>query len=180
MASETEVKIRAAVTKALNTSAAFNRKLKNPFRKHMFLTGIHEPMDIPPDDANSIFSTFLGAEIVCCGKRLGLRKAKRLMVVMGVAMVLLLAVAAAAIVFAVESEETVAATPAVTMAAERSEPCGPPSPCLNGGKCHETGPGSRRCACRAGFVGAECEINMATCLSSPCTNGATCVDDHQD
>jgi carotenoid cleavage dioxygenase-like enzyme len=44
MASETEVKIRAAVTKALNTSAAFNRKLKNPFRKHMFLTGIHEPM----------------------------------------------------------------------------------------------------------------------------------------
>ena len=140
--------------------------------------GIHEPMDIPPppDDANSIFSTFLGAEIVCCGKRLGLRKAKRLMVVMGVAMVLLLAVAAAAIAFAVESEETVAATPAVTMAAERSEPCGPPSPCLNGGKCHETGPGSRRCACRAGFIGAECEINMATCLSSPCTNGATCVD----
>ena len=44
MASETEVKIRAAVTKALNTTAAFNRKLKNPFRKHMFLTGIHEPM----------------------------------------------------------------------------------------------------------------------------------------
>jgi carotenoid cleavage dioxygenase len=44
MASETEVKIRAAVTKALNTSAAFHRKLKNPFREHMFLTGIHEPM----------------------------------------------------------------------------------------------------------------------------------------
>ena len=44
MASETEVKIRAAVTKALNTAAAFNRKLKNPFRKHMFLTGMHQPM----------------------------------------------------------------------------------------------------------------------------------------
>ena len=44
MASDTKVKIRAAIIKALNTSAAFNRKLKNPFRKHMFLTGIHEPM----------------------------------------------------------------------------------------------------------------------------------------
>ena len=44
MASETEIKLRASVTKALNTSAAFNRKLKNPFRRHMFLTGIHEPM----------------------------------------------------------------------------------------------------------------------------------------
>ena len=46
MASKTEVKIRAAITKALTTSAAFNRKLKNPFRKHMFLTGIHEPMAV--------------------------------------------------------------------------------------------------------------------------------------
>ena len=46
MASKTEVKIRAALTKALTTSAAFNRKLKNPFRNHMFLTGIHEPMTV--------------------------------------------------------------------------------------------------------------------------------------
>ena len=44
MSSETEVKIRAAVTEVLNITAAFSRKLKNPFRKHMFLTGIHEPM----------------------------------------------------------------------------------------------------------------------------------------
>ena len=44
MPGETEVKIRSAVTKALKTSAAFNRKLKNPFRKHLFLTGIHKPM----------------------------------------------------------------------------------------------------------------------------------------
>ena len=44
MSGETEVKIRAAVTEVLNMTAAFSRKLKNPFRKHMFLTGIHEPM----------------------------------------------------------------------------------------------------------------------------------------
>jgi 8'-apo-carotenoid 13,14-cleaving dioxygenase len=44
MASEVEVKIRSAVTNVLNASAAMSRQLKNPFRKHLFLTGIHEPM----------------------------------------------------------------------------------------------------------------------------------------
>ena len=44
MPSQTEVKIRKAVTKMLNTSAAINRKFKNPFRKHLFLTGVHAPM----------------------------------------------------------------------------------------------------------------------------------------
>ena len=44
MPSQTEVKIRKAVTKMLNTSAAINRQFRNPFRKHMFLTGVHAPM----------------------------------------------------------------------------------------------------------------------------------------
>ena len=44
MPSQTEVKIRKAVTKMLNTSAAINRQFKNPFRKHLFLTGVHAPM----------------------------------------------------------------------------------------------------------------------------------------
>ena len=44
MASNIEKNIRNTVTRLINTSAALNRQLKNPFRKHLFLTGIHEPM----------------------------------------------------------------------------------------------------------------------------------------
>ena len=44
MARKTEFKIRAPVTNALNMTATLNRKLKNPFHRHLFLTDIHEPM----------------------------------------------------------------------------------------------------------------------------------------
>ena len=44
MASNLEKNIRKTVTRFINSSAALNRQLKNPLRKHLFLTGIHEPM----------------------------------------------------------------------------------------------------------------------------------------
>lgn len=44
MPSQTEIKIRKTVTKVLNASADINRRFKNPFRKHPFLTGAHAPM----------------------------------------------------------------------------------------------------------------------------------------
>ena len=44
MSAQTEVKIRKAVTKLLNISGAISRGFKNPFRKHLFLTGVHTPM----------------------------------------------------------------------------------------------------------------------------------------
>jgi hypothetical protein len=44
--------------------------------------------------------------------------------------------------------------------------------CQNGGSCSPRN-GSFACACAAGFGGAFCEL--AGCASSPCLNGATCV-----
>ena len=44
MASNLEKNIRKTVTRFINSSATLNRQLKNPLRKHPFLTGIHEPM----------------------------------------------------------------------------------------------------------------------------------------
>jgi len=32
------------------------------------------------------------------------------------------------------------------------------------------------CACSQGFTGPLCQTNINECLSSPCVNGATCVD----
>ncbi|XP_078694877.1 uncharacterized protein LOC144923869 isoform X1 [Branchiostoma floridae x Branchiostoma belcheri] len=60
-------------------------------------------------------------------------------------------------------------------------PCGPPSPCQNGGVCIEHSnywypEPYYLCNCLAGFYGANCENNTDECDSSPCFNGATCVD----
>ncbi|XP_014288431.1 neurogenic locus protein delta [Halyomorpha halys] len=69
-------------------------------------------------------------------------------------------------------------------------------PCQNGGTCQDTatgflclchpGYGSRdcsvelcpggQCICPIGFTGRNCDINIDDCLSSPCANGATCID----
>ena len=44
MKSVMELRIRAAIAKGLTATGVLSRKLKNPLRKHMFLTGVHEPM----------------------------------------------------------------------------------------------------------------------------------------
>ncbi|XP_036244633.1 sushi, nidogen and EGF-like domain-containing protein 1 isoform X3 [Molothrus ater] len=53
-------------------------------------------------------------------------------------------------------------------------------PCLNGGKCIEdciTGNPSYTCSCLAGFTGKRCHVDVDECLSHPCQNGATCLND---
>lgn len=52
--------------------------------------------------------------------------------------------------------------------------------CLNGGICVE-GPGySFSCRCLPGWTGFLCNIEMDECLSSPCKNGAICIDLNAD
>ncbi|KAK3731831.1 hypothetical protein QZH41_020192, partial [Actinostola sp. cb2023] len=36
--------------------------------------------------------------------------------------------------------------------------------------------GSHRCKCESGFTGANCEVNITDCESSPCQNGGSCED----
>ncbi|NWH67209.1 CRUM1 protein, partial [Geococcyx californianus] len=47
-------------------------------------------------------------------------------------------------------------------------------PCLNAGTCEDLF-NSFRCACRAGWEGLLCEVNIDDCQSSPCVHG-DCVD----
>nr|XP_040043195.1 protein jagged-1b isoform X1 [Gasterosteus aculeatus aculeatus]XP_040043203.1 protein jagged-1b isoform X1 [Gasterosteus aculeatus aculeatus] len=55
--------------------------------------------------------------------------------------------------------------------------CGTHQPCKNGGTCTNTEPNAYHCECRDGFRGRNCDIVEHACLSSPCVNGATCVED---
>ncbi|XP_008579220.1 PREDICTED: LOW QUALITY PROTEIN: protocadherin Fat 4-like [Galeopterus variegatus] len=48
-----------------------------------------------------------------------------------------------------------------------------PSPCHNGGTCHNL-VGGFSCSCPDGFTGRACERDINECLSSPCRNGAVC------
>uniref|UniRef100_A0A670YLY7 FAT atypical cadherin 4 n=1 Tax=Pseudonaja textilis TaxID=8673 RepID=A0A670YLY7_PSETE len=48
-----------------------------------------------------------------------------------------------------------------------------PSPCHNGGTCHNL-VGGFSCSCPTGFTGIACERDVNECLSSPCKNGALC------
>lgn len=48
-----------------------------------------------------------------------------------------------------------------------------PSPCHNGGTCHNL-VGGFSCTCPEGFTGMACERDVNECLSSPCKNGALC------
>ncbi|XP_015225793.1 PREDICTED: protein jagged-1b-like isoform X2 [Cyprinodon variegatus] len=55
--------------------------------------------------------------------------------------------------------------------------CGTHQPCKNGGTCTNTEPNEYKCDCQEGFKGRNCDIVEHACLSSPCMNGATCVED---
>ncbi|XP_030594964.1 protocadherin Fat 4 [Archocentrus centrarchus] len=48
-----------------------------------------------------------------------------------------------------------------------------PSPCHNGGTCHNL-VGDFSCTCPEGFTGKACERDINECLSNPCKNGALC------
>ncbi|KRY74853.1 Protocadherin Fat 1 [Trichinella pseudospiralis] len=49
-------------------------------------------------------------------------------------------------------------------------------PCLNGGSCVGRGSFGFTCLCPARYFGTYCEIDRTPCLSSPCQNGATCIN----
>ncbi|XP_025729766.2 protocadherin Fat 4 [Callorhinus ursinus] len=48
-----------------------------------------------------------------------------------------------------------------------------PSPCHNGGTCHNL-VGGFSCSCPDGFTGRACERDINECLPGPCKNGAVC------
>ncbi|KFO35535.1 protocadherin Fat 4 [Fukomys damarensis] len=48
-----------------------------------------------------------------------------------------------------------------------------PTPCHNGGTCHNL-VGGFSCSCPEGFTGRACERDINECLPSPCKNGAVC------
>uniref|UniRef100_A0A665WAB6 Neurogenic locus notch homolog protein 2-like n=1 Tax=Echeneis naucrates TaxID=173247 RepID=A0A665WAB6_ECHNA len=54
-------------------------------------------------------------------------------------------------------------------------PCNP-SPCLNGGTCHQNSETSYSCHCLPGFNGTNCENNIDDCPGHQCANGGTCMD----
>ena len=49
------------------------------------------------------------------------------------------------------------------------------NPCNNDATCEETSDGYS-CSCQSGFTGDNCEIEEDECVSSPCAQGATCLD----
>nr|XP_057935237.1 protein jagged-1 isoform X1 [Doryrhamphus excisus] len=55
--------------------------------------------------------------------------------------------------------------------------CGTHQPCKNGGTCTNTEPNEYQCECQEGFKGRNCDIVEHACMSSPCMNAATCVED---
>ncbi|XP_016379334.1 protein jagged-2-like [Sinocyclocheilus rhinocerous] len=55
--------------------------------------------------------------------------------------------------------------------------CGNHHPCKNMGTCTNTEPNEYLCVCKEGFRGRNCDIVEHACLSSPCENGGTCVED---
>uniref|UniRef100_A0A8C5ILB4 Neurogenic locus notch homolog protein 2 n=1 Tax=Junco hyemalis TaxID=40217 RepID=A0A8C5ILB4_JUNHY len=54
-------------------------------------------------------------------------------------------------------------------------PCSP-SPCLNGGTCHQTSDFTFECNCLPGFEGTVCGHNVDDCPNHKCLNGGVCVD----
>jgi hypothetical protein len=167
-----------------STPPRFSLESAAPAPSAQFPSAAAAPVDVEvppmPQVANAMWSDILGAEIVCCGKKLGLRNAKRMMAIMTVAIVLLVALVLVVTGVAVREADEAdagAAVPVLRAAASPSDPCAP-NPCMHGGKCgtSATDPSAHVCTCHEGFVGNECEIDFQTCVSSPCGNGATCVD----
>ncbi|KAK9871195.1 hypothetical protein WA026_011476 [Henosepilachna vigintioctopunctata] len=55
------------------------------------------------------------------------------------------------------------------------------NPCLNGGICDVIeGTNKVVCACKPGFKGVVCEVNLDECYSGPCKNGGKCVDGYNN
>ncbi|XP_025148164.2 protocadherin Fat 2 [Bubalus bubalis] len=63
---------------------------------------------------------------------------------------------------------------ALTKCCFPSDQCGQ-NPCLNGGKCSQTGGAGYVCACRPQFAGRHCEQRKENCTSTPCLEGGTCI-----
>ncbi|KAJ8392170.1 hypothetical protein AAFF_G00079760 [Aldrovandia affinis] len=55
--------------------------------------------------------------------------------------------------------------------------CGTHQPCKNKGTCANTEPNEYQCVCQEGFRGRTCDIVEHACLSAPCLNAGTCVED---
>ncbi|XP_018495761.1 protein jagged-1 [Galendromus occidentalis] len=53
--------------------------------------------------------------------------------------------------------------------------CGAHGRCVSSTDANKN-PGEFACVCDAGYTGAACHININDCESSPCANGATCLD----
>jgi len=48
-------------------------------------------------------------------------------------------------------------------------------PCLNGGNCTDTGPGTYSCNCSStNYEGVNCQVPIDPCLEGPCLNGGVC------
>ena len=138
-------------------------------------------VEVPPmpDVASAMWTDVLGAELTCCGKKLGLQKAKRVLSIVSATAVILAAIVLLVTAVAVREADEVdqASAGRSPLLTASGDPCAP-NPCMNGGKCQASAldPSTHVCSCRPGFVGNECEIDFDTCRSSPCLNHATCVD----
>ncbi|XP_006821988.2 plasma kallikrein-like, partial [Saccoglossus kowalevskii] len=53
-------------------------------------------------------------------------------------------------------------------------------PCQHNGTCLATSEQNYTCACEAGYIGHQCEIDFDECSSTPCANGGTCIDGIND
>ena len=142
-------------------------------------------------DEAAFLGDLLKYQVQCCGMRIGLEQAKRLMFVMsGIILVLTCCVAGAAVMVTNEEEhDTQPVPPPPVLSVEerqhgaaREEPMdeGPdpctPNPCHHGGECDIVDGLEYRCRCPTGKVGSDCSVNLDTCSSNPCQNRAKCID----
>ena len=58
----------------------------------------------------------------------------------------------------------------------KAQPCAS-QPCLNNGKCKETGPDTYHCDCTPSSRGQRCQIRLNPCMSNPCQNYGVCTSD---